>query len=130
MGLFDKFWDWAIDELEERGAIDEAAEAGYDTAIDGCGNEGQVSIIEMTGFDAFHEAAEEAASDGSGPYEILMGACPYPEAVSFILGDAAAAIIDVINAATGELLSEDDSEDDEYDDGMDDAFGDGEGFFD
>lgn len=94
--------------LAERGAIDEAADAGYNLAMDMCGNDGQVSVIDMTGYDAFYECAESAAEANRGDgYEILLSACPYPEAVTEILFEAAIAIFDIVNETASEIYEGD-----------------------
>lgn len=113
MGLF----DWVIDQLREHNAIEEAAEEGYNTAMDMCGNDGQVSVIDMTGVDAFHDAAEAAATNGDAA-RVLVSACPYPEAVHEILDEAAAVIEGIISDATDGILGNDDGDaDEEGDDG-------------
>lgn len=60
----------------------------YESALDSCGNEGQISIIESMSHDAFLAAAQ-AAAQGADPYSMLADACPYPDAVSEILEAAA-----------------------------------------
>lgn len=116
-----RLFGWLVDLYTEAGAVDEAAETAYEAAIDMCGNDGQVSVIEMTGDGAFYDAAEEAAGEGD-PYAVLMAACPYPEAVGEILAEAAAIIEDIIGDAGDWLF--DDSGDDDFDEGS------GEGEFD
>lgn len=127
MSYFNQFWEWMIGELMDMGVIEEAAEMGYEVAMDMCGNEGQISVIEMTGESAFYEAAEAAATAGGGTYEILVAACPYPEAVDQILQEAAATILDHINEGVDEYLSEGDA-DEEGDSGDGDLLG-GDGSF-
>lgn len=101
------FTDLMAGELAERGAIDEAADAGYNLAMDMCGNDGQVSIIDMTGYDAFYECAESAAEANRGDgYDILLAACPYPEAVTEILFEAAITIFDIVNEAASETYED------------------------
>ena len=74
---------------------------GYDTAISMCGNDGQVSIIEMTE-PGFNEAALEAMYQGD-PLGPLVSACPYPEAVGEILEEAAMAMYDAAEDRMGKV---------------------------
>lgn len=66
----------------------DAADEAFSMALDLCGNEGQVSVIEMTGMEAFIEAAR-AAWHENDPFTVLLEACPYPEAVTLILEEVA-----------------------------------------
>lgn len=72
-------------------------------AIDMCGNDGQISVIERTE-DGYHRAAESALA-GSGSAEMTLRAyCPYPEAVSEILGETAQVIEDMCEEIRGDAL--------------------------
>lgn len=77
--------------------VEAAAEAGYENALAMCGNDGQVSVIEMTGFDAFLAAAEAIAAEQGDPSQILRAACPYPEAVGQILDESAGVMEEIIS---------------------------------
>lgn len=66
----------------------DAADEAFHMALDMAGNEGQVSVIEMTGMETFVEAAR-AAWHGNDPLVVLFEACPYPEAVHIILEEVA-----------------------------------------
>lgn len=91
----------------EEAAISEAADTGYDTAMNMCGNDGQVSIIDMTGYDAFYEAAEQMAMAHSDEaLGIVVSACPYPEAVTEILEESVAVMIEIIAEARGDALDQ------------------------
>lgn len=66
--------------------IQEVAEAGYAKALDMCGNNGQRSIIELTGYEAFEQAVRAHADDMDGRLVLTMAA-PHPEAVVEILDE-------------------------------------------
>lgn len=120
MAGFLRGWlEWAIGELADIGVIEEAAETGYGTALDMCANEGQVSVIDMTGYDAFESAASAAAEGGDG-LNVLMSACPYPEAVGIILEECYGIMEEIINEGIeGLLLDEGDGEGEEFEEEMD-----------
>lgn len=119
-GLLRGFLEWAVGELADLGIIEEAAESGYDTAMSMCGNEGQVSVIDMTGFEAFVEAAEAAADERNG-LDVLISACPYPDAVSIILEESYSVIEDIVGGGLEALLGgEDDGEGEEFEESGED----------
>lgn len=107
---------WAWDKGIAAGIIDEAADEGYNTAIDMCGNEGQVAIIDMTGYDAFVSAAEAAYNDDDG-LGILISACPHPDAVGEILEESYGVIQEYISEVNNDMFGDDgeSEESDEWD---------------
>ena len=82
------------------GLAGEAAEMGFDLALSMCGNPGQVSVIEQTGFDAFYEGARDVLEGGDSSGAIYA-ACPYPDAVGEILDAAAEEINGFMEEALG-----------------------------
>lgn len=74
--------------------IDDAASAAMDAGYDMCGNEGQTSIMESV--EGAVEDAALAAAEGGDPYNILLSAASYPEAVGDILAEMAGIIEEVI----------------------------------
>jgi hypothetical protein len=82
------------------------AGASFDLALDMCGTEGQMAIIEGMGDEVFMNAAMGAFS-GDDPEGILVGACSHPEAVGEILSEAAS-MIDEAASDLREALGEDD----------------------
>lgn len=100
------------DVVDLYGSVDEAAEAGYETALDMCGNAGQYSIIEQMGIGPFQDAAESMIT-GAGSYEgfqILMSEASHPDAVVVILSRAARIIalmmLEAFMEAWAEMLEE------------------------
>lgn len=73
--------------------LERVADESFSIAISMCGNSGQVSIIERTGYQAFYEAVVDAM-EGGDPHGVLVDACPYPDAVELILEEAAQHIAD------------------------------------
>lgn len=87
--------------VEDAQTVVDAADEAYYTAFEMCGNNGQVSIIEMTTYDGFHHAAAEIMTDGMGDM-VLYSYCPYPEAVGEILDEALQLMTDIIEEYKGE----------------------------
>lgn len=88
-----------LDSLIENGPSPfTAAGYAYDTALSMCGNEGQVTIIEMMGYQAFLDAAFFAL-EGEDAVATLEGLASHPEAVTEILEEAGT----IINDIMGEL---------------------------
>lgn len=106
-----KFWaEIGWERLADAGVIEDAAEAGFDVALSMCGNNGQISIIEQTE-PYFHEAAEAAAQDKPAIVPLVLG-CPYPNAVSEILREAADVIESIIADGQDEFMVDDGDEED------------------
>lgn len=84
------------------GLAGEAAEMGFEMALDMCGNLGQVSVIEQTGFDAFYQGAMNVVEGGESS-SALYAACPYPDAVGEILDEVSMEMDDYIQNALGGL---------------------------
>lgn len=89
--------DIARDEVE--GLIGEA----FQSAMDMCGNEGQISIIE--GMEDVFRDAGWAAAAGQDALSVLASGCFYPEAVMDILSEAAG-ILDEAGQIMGEGLAQ------------------------
>lgn len=89
--------------------IEGIASLAFHTAVDLCGNEGQVSIIDQMGLDAFYEACFEAINEGDA-VDALMGLCPYPDAVGEILEEAGGVINDILGYGMSDSDDEEEME--------------------
>ena len=87
------------------------ADQAFMVALAMCGNAGQVSIIEQTGYQAFYEAVD-AAYSLNYPLDILVSACPYPEVVGEILETVAEGIWEAAMEAYAEFFGSDADEGD------------------
>jgi hypothetical protein len=68
----------------------------YGAALDGCVNEGQVSIIESVGWEGFKEATM-ASAEGEDAGSVLLDMCSHPDAVGDILEEAGMGIDDMLD---------------------------------
>lgn len=93
--------------------LEMVADEAFMMALDMCGNSGQVSIIERTGYQAFYEAVREALGDGD-PFDVLMSACPHPEAVGEILEEVAGYIMEAAEEMNGGAQDEAPEPEDEF----------------
>ena len=89
---------------------------GYNTAVDMCGNNGQVAVIDLTGYDAFHAAAELCYNGEDGLGHLMM-VCPYPDAVGMILEESYGVIEEYIAEVQEDLFGDggESEETDEWD---------------
>lgn len=103
---------WSGGSGNASGALTDAMYESFYIALDMCGNEGQASIIESMGIDAFRGATVEAF-EGGDAVDSLMGYASHPEAVEQILEEAGSYINDVVGDALSDHGDEGESEGEE-----------------